>query len=227
MREYTLTRFDDVVGINAFVARRPDRARLMYEVVQTSGLWRLTFVDLEGEERTLYTVGHYIDGAEDREVVYDFVIKRVWGGYVHEELDEKLHYPPYVVQKAGGFILVTLPYEYKEELVIEAPHVCWRTDPLHESVYIWRGSTYSVNVLDCGSDLYRFKTVEEFERWVRGKVCPEERELIHWVDWYVLPNVREDESWSSVIRRAVRGRYYPSPDDVIALVHKLTEEGGI
>jgi len=220
---FTLKRFRDVASINAFIARRPDRARLIYEVVRSSGLWRLTLVDLD-EERELYAVGYFIDGAEDREVVYDFIIKRVWGGYVHEELDEKLHYPPYVLQKSGGLILVTLPHVYKEAIIIDAPQVCWRTDPLHESVYIWRDSTY--NVLDCGAGLFSFKTMEEFEKWIRERVCTEdhERPLIHWPDWFVIPGASGDEEWSAAVRRAVRGRHYPSPEDVITLVRKAAEE---
>jgi len=227
MREYTLTRFNDVVYMNAFMAKRPDRARLAFKTSRLVGLWQMDLEDLESEGVNRWIIGYYIDGYEDRSIEYDIALKRSWGGYVDEELDEKLHYPPYVIQRRVGVILVTLPHEHKEEVVIEAPQVCGRTNPLYESVLIWRNIVGYFNVLDCGAGLFSFRTRDEFEDWVTASVCTEdhERPLIHWPDWFVIPGiVSGDEEWSSVVKRAVRGKYYPSPEDVITLVRKATEE---
>jgi hypothetical protein len=222
MMETQLTRFSDVVKLNAFIATQPRRAHLTYKTSRLAGLWQLDLVDPENEKNQ-WMVGYYIDGMEDREIIYDIAVKLSGDSYVDEELDEKLHYTPYVVQWGGGVILITLPHEYRKEVLITAPQICDRAEhPLWEPVYIWRDTVGYFNVLDCGAGLDAFKTWEEFKAWVEARVCTDhERSLIHWPVWYVIPGAVSDaEDWSDAVRRAVRGRYNPTPDDVIEHVQK-------
>lgn len=91
-----------------------------------------------------------------------------------------------------------MPHRHREEILIVGPQVCNRTDPLRESVYIWRDASY--NVLDCGGWLYSFKTKEEFEVWIKARVNHET--FIHWMEWYVIPVSKE---LLTSIRQAIRG----------------------
>jgi hypothetical protein len=213
VKEIALSRFSDVVNLNAFVAQSPSRARLVYKTSRT-GLWQL---DLENEG-TWWTIGYYIDGMEDREIVYDIVVKKVWRGYVDEELSER-HHSPYVLWLAGGYIFIALPHRGKEEIVIVAPQVCLATDPLREPVYIWHDTAY--RILDCGGWLYSFKAWEEFEAWIKTRV---NHEFIHWMEWYVIPGAVGNEEWLTSIRRAIRGPPYPTADEVFELTRLLIHQ---
>jgi len=211
----SVVRFYDVVNLNAFVAASPARARLVYKTSSHTGLWQLDLVDLENGG-TWWTVGHYIDGIEDRRIEYNIVVKRVWRGYVDE--DER-HHSPYVLWLAGGYIFIALPHRGKEEIVIAAPQVCLATDPLREPVYIWRDTEY--RILDCGGWLYSFKTWEEFEAWIKTRV---NHEFIHWMEWYIIPGAVGNEEWLAAVRRAIRGPPYPTADEVLELTRVLNHQ---
>jgi hypothetical protein len=206
-REIVLSRFYDVVNLNAFVAASPSRARLVYKTSQLTGSWLLELEDFEWKNR--WTVGHYIDGLEDRRIEYNIVAKRVWRGYVDE--DERHH----VLWLAGGYIFIALPHRGKEEIVIAAPQVCLATDPLREPVYIWHDwHDAAYRILDCGGWLYSFNAWDEFEAWVK------DHEFIHWMEWYVIPGAVGNEEWLVAVRRAIRGPPYPTPDEVFELLLK-------
>jgi hypothetical protein len=70
-----------------------------------------------------------------------------------------------------------------------------------------------------------FQTREEFENWVRSTAYVHEEtqmQTMRWVNWFVVPGtVSGSEEWAAVVRRAVRGNFIPTPDDVIELVRKL------
>ena len=214
MREYVLSRFSDIVELNAFVAESPDWARLEYKTSRLAGLWQL---DLENE-RKRWTVGYYIDGFGDRSIEYSIAMKRVWCGYVDEELEEKFNdHLPHVLWPMDGRIFVALPHKFKKDTVISAPQVCGRTVPMWEPVYIWRDVVGYFNVLDCGTGLEVFRTREEFENWIKARI-----DEYSWLSWYVIPDiVNSDEEWHEAIGRAVRGRPNPTLDDVLEFVRKL------
>ncbi len=204
-------KFRDVISLNTFIARRPDKARLVFKVAETTGLWQLDI--LEGGRS--YTIGSYVDGYEDKAIEYDAVIRLEWGGYVNEQ-----HGDAHVLWLSGDDINIALPHEYDAKVAITAPRVCGHGNPLLEPVYIWRDAVYYY-VLDCAGDLYTLKTIEELENFIRGLRCTEGHNVIHWLEWYVLPGVtNSEEKWSDVVKRGVAGRYDPSPDDVIKLVQK-------
>jgi hypothetical protein len=219
-QEIQITKFGDVVNLNAFIAVHPDRARAVFMTSRQTGLWQLDLMT-EGHQ---WTVGHYIEGLEDRSVEHDVKIKLSWGGYVNEELDEKLHYTPYVLWLKYNHIHVALPHEYEARTIITAPQICGHGSPLLEPVYIWRDVAGRFHILECAGGLYDFETFKELEDWVNEQRCPEghNKPLIHWLDWYVISDiVSSGEEWTAVVRRAVRGRFNPTPDDVIELAHRL------
>ncbi|MFZ8837616.1 MAG: hypothetical protein ACO2PM_01510 [Pyrobaculum sp.] len=44
---------------------------------------------------------------------------------------------------------------------------------------------------------------------------------MRWVNWFVVPGtVSDGEEWPAAVRRAVRGKFIPTPDDVIEPVRK-------
>ncbi len=218
-KQITLNRFSDVVGLNAFIATHLARARLVYITSKLTGLWQLDLIS----KKNRWTIGHYIDGLEDRSIEYDIALQKVLDGYVDEELDKKLHYPPYVLWLRGGLIFITLPHEPDAEIVITAPQVCERADPLREPVYIWRDSASRFNILSCVEGFYVFQTREEFENWVRSAADYEKTKVptMRWANWFVVPGtVSGGDEWPAVVRRAVRGNFIPTPDDVIELVRK-------
>ena len=219
-KQITLNRFSDVAELNAFIAARPSRARLIFKTSRLAGLWQL---DLVAGKKS-WVVGYYIDGFEDRSVECDVAIKRVLGidSYVDEELDEKLQYPPYVLWLRGGLIFVTLPHERNADVVIVAPQVCGRTDRLREPVYIWRDEVGYLYVLDCVEGINAFRTWKEFEDWTYRYSEEAEAPTINWAHWYVIPGVVSDGvEWPAAVMRAVHGNFIPTPDDVIELTRKL------
>jgi hypothetical protein len=197
-----------VINLNAFIARHPEKVRLTYKTSVLTGLWQLDLTDLENEEN-LWTVGHYVDGLEDR-FAYDITARRSYRHY--EGLDGE-----YVLWMAGGFIFVALPHKGRQEVVLVAPQVCNRTDPLREPIYIWRSSA-GLNVLDCGGGLETFAQKKQFEEWVRSRT----EQIIRWQEWFVIPGViRGNEEWLTAVARAVHGLAYPTPEEVFALVDEL------
>ena len=217
-----LNKFDDVVSLNAFVAVRPLRARIVYKTSRLAGLWQLDLEDMESEGRR-WTAGYYVDGFEDRSIKHDVYIKLDWGGYVDEELNRRLGYTPYVVRPKGGLIFVALPNEHEADVVFTAPQVCGRGDVLNEPVFIWRNIVGHFCVLECASGLYKFEGLDELESWLNEQKRTEERgrELLHWPEWYVIPGTTSGEDeWSSALKHAVSGGHDPSPSDVMELVRK-------
>jgi hypothetical protein len=211
VKEFFLSRFADVVNLNAFIAKSPQEAGLTYKTSRLAGLWQL---DLEEDWKNRWTIGYHIDGVGDVTIKYSLAIKKARYGYVDGESDELR--PPYVIWLRGGLIIITLPNESDADIVMVAPQVCNR-NPHRESVYIWRYIYFSV--LDCNTGLEVLETEEEFENWIKAKA---EEQIIHWFDWYVIPGaVDSEEEWAAVVRQAIRGRPYPTPDEVIELVHKL------
>jgi hypothetical protein len=215
-KEIRITRFVDVVGINAFIARRPERARIVFKT-SGSGLWQLDLT-AEGEERR-WTVGHHV---EDGTVEYDVAARRIWRSYVNEELEGMFddEHPPYVVWRDGGWVFVTLPHMYEQKVVAAAPDVCRRADPGWEPVYVWRGAG-RINVLDCGAGLTAFRRAKEFVDWVVARTPAEdEASLVSWPEWYVITTVSNEEEWPAVVRRAACGRLGPDPDGTIEFLFK-------
>jgi hypothetical protein len=208
-----LDKFNDVINLNAFIATRLERARFVYKTSRLTGLWQLDLLDLEGER--LWTVGHYVNGTEDNVVEYDVTARLHWHGYVIEESGKDL---PHVLWTRGGFIFVTLPHEHRKDVIVVAPHVCRRTDPLLEPVYIWRNAEGRYGVLDCGGGLETF-TRKQFEKWVWSMV--RENDTIHWPEWYVVGTVSSNEKWLTVVMQAVCGSAYPTPEEVFTLVDEL------
>jgi hypothetical protein len=223
--EVTLSKLKDVANLNAFVAFKPQRAKLVYKTSKSGGLWQLDLVDLENG-KNLWTVGHYVDGLEDRRVEYDVFVKRRWHGYVDVVYadDDCMQY---AVRWQSGFIFVMLPNEHKEEVVIAAPQVCGRhVDPLQEPVYIWRSTSGRYHVLKCANKLYEFETLSDLENWIRTKAGIEndKKELrVLWREWYVIPGkLSGEEEWSTAVRKAKMGDYKPNPDEVVEIIRRLT-----
>jgi hypothetical protein len=214
VKEFLLNQFSSVAKLNAFIATGPKWAELTYKTSNLVKLWQLDLEDVDNW-RNRWTVGYHIDGYGDASIKYSLTIKKVQHGYVDAESD-KLHHTPYVIWSRGGLIFITLPNESDADIVITAPQVCNR-NPHREPVYIWRYIYFSV--LDCNTGLEVLETEEEFENWIKAKA---DEQIIHWVEWYVIPGAVEgEEEWHAVIRQAVRGRPYPTPDEVIELVRKL------
>ena len=223
--EIVLSKLRDVVSLNAFIAFRPERARLVYKTSKSAGLWQLDLVDL-ANEKNLWTVGHYVDGLEDRLVEYDVAVKRRWRGYVDlvHANDDCLRY---VVRLQSGYVFVTLPNEHKEEIVITVPQICGRhVDPLQEPVYIWRDASGQYYVLSCAHRPYEFKAFSDLENWIRTKKSMEDdnkKLRVLWREWYVIPGkISGEEEWSAAVRKAKMGDYKPDPDEAIEIIRRLT-----
>lgn len=223
--EIVLSKFRDVVSLNAFIASKPQMAKLVYKTSKSTGLWQLDLADLKNE-KNLWTVGHYVDGLEDRSVEYDVAVKRRWRGYVDVVYadDDCLRY---VVRWQSGFVFVMLPNEHKEEVAITAPQVCGRhVAPLQEPVYIWRDAPGRYYVLSCGNRLYEFETFNDLENWIRTKKSIEDdrkKLKLLWSEWYVIPGkISGEEEWSTIIRKAKLGDYEPDPDEAIETIRRLT-----
>jgi len=226
-RTIVLGKVKDVVGLNAFVAWNPERAKLIYKTSKSTGLWQLDLMDL-GNKQNLWTVGHYIDGLEDRTVEYDVAAKRRLLGYVDLAYanDDCLRY---VMRWQSGFVYVMLPNEHEEEVVITAPHVCRREiySAVWEPIYIWRGASGKYYVLDCGNKLREFETFSELENWVKTKETMEDDDKklrVLWREWYVIPGrISGEEEWSAVIRKAKLGEFKPNPEEAVELIRRLTQ----
>ncbi len=220
-----LDKLKDVVNLNAFVAFRPERVKLIYKISESAGLWQLELVDSENE-KNLWTVGHYVDGLEDRSVEYDVFVKRYWRGYVDAVYSDD-HCLRYVVRWQSGYIFVMLPNEHEERVVITAPQVCGRgNDPLQEPVYIWRNTLGRYYVLDCSNKLYEFEALNDLVNWIRTKQTIEDdnkKLRVLWREWYLIPGrLSGEEKWNFVIRKAKMGIYKPNLDEVVELVRRLT-----
>jgi hypothetical protein len=219
-----LNKLNDVANINAFVAFRPQRAKLVYKTSKSTGLWQLDLMDLENGKN--WTIGHYVDGLEDRSVEYDVVVKRRWRGYADLLYadDDCLQY---VVRWQSGYIFVMLPNEQKEQVAVVAPQVCGRhSTPLQEPVYIWRDVS-GYYVLDCVNNLYVFETLSELENWIRTKRTIEDVEdkklKVIWREWYVIPGrLNGREEWWAVVKKAKMFDYKPNPDEAVEIIRRLT-----
>jgi hypothetical protein len=198
-----------VININAFIAAHPKRARAVFMTSRQTGLWQLDLTS----ERGRWTVGHYVDGLA---VEHDIKMKLDWGGYVNEE--HRSYYTPYVLWLEDDRIHIALPHKYEAHTVITAPQICGHRSPLLEPVYMWRDAADRFRVLECAGGLYRFEKIEELEDWINEQRCPEghDRPLIHWVEWYVIGTVNDNEEWLDVVKRP--GYYDPSSSDVMELV---------
>jgi len=156
-----------------------------------------------------WSVGSYLDGYEDREVLYDVEAVLDWGGYVNVKAEES----PYVFWLKGGDIYIALPHEGRAEVVFTAPRLCGNGHPLLEPVYIWRRGA-RLYVLDCAGGWHEFENMEQLEEWVHGLKCPEghKKPTIHWTEWFV---VTSPDRWEMV-----RGVGEPSPDEVISFIRR-------
>jgi len=207
-----IDKFSDVINLNAFIAYRPQRVKMTYKTSQLTGLWQLDLMDLESEN--LWTIGHYVDGLEDRAVAVQ-TARRLHRHYVAEGFDGA---EEDVLWMTGGFIFV-VPHRGTRDVLV-APQICNRTDPLREPVYIWRDSA-GLNVLDCGSGLKTFQK-RQFEQWIkRFEQTIHWQDYIHWQEWYVIPDTNPNEKWLTAAIRAVRGLAYPTPDEVLTFVELL------
>jgi len=69
MRVENLSDLRNILVVNDFIARRPERVRLVLEETELGGLWQLSLYDLESAR--MWQIGYYLDGYEDRRVIYD------------------------------------------------------------------------------------------------------------------------------------------------------------
>jgi len=221
-----LDKLKDVVTLNAFIAFRLERAKLIYKTSKSMGLWQLELVDSENE-KNLWTVGHYVDGLEDRSVEYDVFVRQHLRGYVDAVYSDD-HCLRYVVRLQSGYIFVMLPNEYEERVVITAPQVCGRASvPLQESVYIWRDASGRYYVLNCANKLHVFEALDDLENWIKTKVTIEDKDSkklrVFWREWYLIPGrLSGEEKWSDAVKKAKVGDYRPYPDEVVELIRRLT-----
>jgi hypothetical protein len=202
-----LSRFADVAKLNAFIASRPEYATLTFKTSRL--VWMLEIED----DKNQWIVGYDISGVGDLSIEHSIAVRRRRRGYVDDELAEL-----YVVRLKSGFVFVTLPNESEEEIVIVAPQVCGRT--LQEPVYIWQNELGWYYVLDCNHGIKLFETLDELEVWLHERA---EGKKLPWGEWYVLGVVTDEDEWIDVVKRAVPGEFGPTPQEVVELVHKLTE----
>ncbi len=215
--EIVLSRFNDVVELNAFIASNPVYATLTYKTSRLAGLWELEIED----EQIRWIVGYDIGGIGDVALHHSIEVKRHRHGYIDAEFAERFQ-ELYVVRWRGGYIFVTLPNEGVKEIVIAAPQVCRRCGAtLTEPIYIWRNLIGWYHVLDCRYGTQIFETLGDLETWLYEKA---EGRKLPWSEWYVMEGiVVSDEDWIDVIKRAEPGEFGPTPDEVIELVRRLTE----
>jgi len=182
-REIELSKLHDILALNDFIARRPDRVRLVFEEEPNNGLWQISILDLEGKRS--WQLGAYIDGYENRRTLYSKSLRLNWGDYIDEDnafYDIKSH----IITFEGDYIVVNLPDEWRPDYVIRAKRLCGYGFPLLEPVYF---AVYNSEylVLNCLHGLHRFNTLKELEGWVKEQECRQHREpVIHWYDWGVL-----------------------------------------
>jgi hypothetical protein len=182
MRVENLSDLHSILVINDFIARRPERVRLVLEETELGGLWQLSLYDLESAR--MWQVGHYIDGYEDRRAAYDKRLLMGWSGY-YEDDGGKYDVKSYVI-KLEDDIIINLPDEWRPEYIIRTRRLCGYGFPLVEPVYftIVNGEYL---VLNCLHGLHRFSSFDEMASWVKEQECRQHREpVIHWYDWGVL-----------------------------------------
>jgi hypothetical protein len=214
--EIALSRFGDVVKLNAFIGTNPEYATLTYKTSRLAKLWELEIED----ERNRWIVGYDIGGFGDVALEHSVGVKRRRRGHVDNELftEQEL----YVVRWKGGYIFITLPNENKKDVVITAPQVCGRCGAtLMEPVYIWRDIIEWYHVLDCRHGTQIFETISDLETWLYEEA---EGGKLPWSEWYVVEGIVDsDEDWIDAVKRAVVGELGPAPHEVIELVRRLTE----
>jgi len=183
MRVENLSDLRNILVVNDFIARRPERVRLVLEETELGGLWQLSLYDLESAR--MWQIGYYLDGYEDRRVIYDKILMAGWSGY-YEDDGGKYDVKSYVIKLEGDYIVVNLPDEWRPDYVIRAKRLCGYGFPLLEPVYF---AVYNSEylVLDCLHGLRRFNTLKELEGWVKEQECRQHREpVIHWYDWGII-----------------------------------------
>jgi len=183
MRVENLSDLRSILVVNDFIARRPERARLVLEETELGGLWQLSLYDLESAR--MWQIGYYLDGYEDRRVIYDKILMAGWSGY-YEDDGGKYDVKSYVIKLEGDYIVVNLPDEWRPDYVIRAKRLCGYGFPLLEPVYFTTVNGEYL-VLNCLHGLHRFSSFDEMANWVKEQECKQHTEpVIHWYDWGVL-----------------------------------------
>jgi len=176
----------DTLALNDFIARRPDRVRLVFEEEPNNGLWQISIL---AEGKRSWQLGAYIDGYENRRTLYSKSLRLNWGDYIDEDnayYDIKSH----IITFEGDYIVINLPDEWRPDYVIRAKRLCGWGHPLLEPViFFFMDGKY--HVLNCLSGIHTFYALEEVESWVREHECRQHREpVIHWYDWGILQDGR-------------------------------------
>jgi hypothetical protein len=180
-REIRLTGLtQDVIEFNGFWATTPAQVRLVYEEEGQNGLWQLTIYDMKRNQS--WRIGSYIDGYEGRRTLYDIPLVFHYGRYIDDsEEAKKYDVTNTIIGESGGEFLITLPDQWRPDVIIRIPAICGAGYPLAEPVLLGTLDSHYF-VLDCAAGLYRFNTLEELENWVREQECPEGHQypVIHW-----------------------------------------------
>jgi len=207
MRVENLSDLRSILVVNDFIARRPERVRIVLEEEEQNRLWQLSLYDLSDSK--LWQVGHYIDGYEDRRVIYDKILMAGWSGY-YEDDGGKYDVKSYVI-KLEDDIVINLPDEWRPEYIIRTRRLCGYGFPLLEPVYF---TVYNNEylVLNCLHGLHRFGSFDEMASWVREQECRQhETPIIHWYDWGIILHDG---------RTILHGYSEPTADEVIQFLRQ-------
>ena len=199
--EIELSGLRDILVLNDFIARKPERVKLVMEEEPSNGLWQISLLGPD----SYWQIGSYIDGYENRRTLYSKSLRLNWGDYIDEE-NELYDLKSHIIRFEGGYIVINLPDEWRPDVIIRAKRLCGWGHPLLEPV-VFFNMDGKYHVLDCLSGIHTLGTFEDVERWVRERVCPEphERQIIHWIDWFIA---KGDGKF-------IAGYAEPTPDEVI------------
>jgi hypothetical protein len=182
-REIELNELRDVLALNDFIARRPQRVKLVMEEEGQNGLWQISILDLGAG--SIWQIGSYIDGYEGRRVIYNKTLLMGWDGY-YEDDGGKYDVKSYVIKLEGDYIVINLPDEWRPDYIVKTRRLCGYGFPLLEPVYftVYNGEYL---VLNCLHGLYRFSSFDEVASWVKEQECKQhETPIIHWYDWGIM-----------------------------------------